>query len=60
MVGLLACVRAARKDPSARFLIVFFAVVATTFFLVVYAQKPVYLYSRFFAVLPMILAWACA
>jgi Dolichyl-phosphate-mannose-protein mannosyltransferase len=60
LVGLLACVRGARKDPSARFLLVFFASVALTFFLVVYAQKPVYLYARFFAVLPMILAWAGA
>jgi len=34
--------------------------VALTFFGVVYAQKPVYLYARFFAVLPMILAWAGA
>jgi hypothetical protein len=60
MVGLLGCVWSARKDANARFLLVFAGVVASTFFLVVDIQKPVYLYARFFLVLPLILAWAAA
>ncbi len=56
--GLLASAWLARKDAAARFELAFFLVAASTFFLVVYAQKPVYLYARFFAVLPMILAWS--
>jgi hypothetical protein len=60
LVGLLACVRGAWKDPEARFLVGFTLTVAATFFVVVYIQKPVYLYARFFLVLPMIAAWSAA
>ncbi len=60
LVGLLACVRVAWIDSGARFVIVFAGVVALSFFAFAYIQKPVYLYARFFLVLPMILAWAAA
>ncbi len=59
-MGLLACVRGAWKDTRARFLVGFSLTVAATFFVVVYIQKPVYLYARFFLVLPMIAAWSAA
>jgi hypothetical protein len=60
LVGLLACVRGAWKNQNARFLVGFGVVVASTFFLVITIQKPVYLYARFFLVVPMILAFAAA
>jgi Dolichyl-phosphate-mannose-protein mannosyltransferase len=60
LVGLLACIRGAWKDLNARFLVGFTLAVAATFFVVVYLQKPVYLYARFFLVLPMIAAWSAA
>ncbi len=60
VAGLLASGWLARKEAAARFELAFFGVVAATFFVVVYAQKPVYLHARFFAVLPMILAWSGA
>ena len=50
----------ARTATSARFEIGFAMVVAVTFFLVVLLQKPVYLYGRFFSILPILLAWTAA
>ncbi len=60
LLGLAASAWLARKEAAARFELAFFLVVASTFFAVVYATKPVYLYARFFAVLPMLLAWSGA
>jgi hypothetical protein len=60
LVGLAASAYAARRSVAARFEIAFFTTAFAVAFLMVYVQKPVYLYSRFFMFLPMILAWAAA
>jgi hypothetical protein len=59
-VGVVACCWSARKNEAARFQIGSYLVVAATFFLIVYIQKPVYIYSRFFVYLPISLFWAAA
>ena len=60
LAGFLACVVASRRDPTARFMVTYDLAVALTFFLVVTVEKPVYLYARFFVVLPMMMAWSAA
>jgi hypothetical protein len=64
LAGLVQSVAAARmRTPEsrvARFDLAFFAVVFAVSFLAVYAQKPVYIYSRFFLYLPVLLGWVAA
>jgi hypothetical protein len=60
LVGVVACCWSARRNEAARFQIGSYLVVAATFFLVVYVQKPVYIYSRFFVYLPISLFWVAA
>jgi 4-amino-4-deoxy-L-arabinose transferase-like glycosyltransferase len=60
LVGVVACCWSARRSEAARFQIGSYLVVAATFFLVVYIQKPVYIYSRFFVYLPISLFWTAA
>jgi hypothetical protein len=60
LAGLLACVRSSQRSPAARFQIGSYLVIAATLFAIVYIQKPVYIYARFYLVLPLCLFWAAA
>jgi hypothetical protein len=56
----MASRRRSAATDAVRFDLLFFGVVLVVSFLAVYFQKPVYIYSRFFLYLPIVLSWVAA